>query len=175
MITAGRIDRVDRQRAPANLRAGIWRPATPWAIGSTALLQSRRRNESSARLPQTSIAGCGSELHRTFAEFLWAFALSIIFMYIILAMNYESLIHPLIDDHLAVAAADCPLCPAVALGDEQYAQPLLGPGNSRSLRRGEEKLHPANRPHELAPRRRRRSTFPPRSSRGNRDRLASRS
>jgi HAE1 family hydrophobic/amphiphilic exporter-1 len=33
-------------------------------------------------------------LERTFGEFLWAFLLSVILMYIILAMNYESLIHP---------------------------------------------------------------------------------
>jgi HAE1 family hydrophobic/amphiphilic exporter-1 len=33
-------------------------------------------------------------LERTFAEFLWAFALSVVFMYMILAMNYESIVHP---------------------------------------------------------------------------------
>jgi len=41
-----------------------------------------------------AISGKGRELERTFAEFLWAFALSVVFMYMILAMNYESLIHP---------------------------------------------------------------------------------
>jgi HAE1 family hydrophobic/amphiphilic exporter-1 len=34
-------------------------------------------------------------LQRTFTEFLWAFLLSIIFMYMILASQYESTIHPL--------------------------------------------------------------------------------
>jgi HAE1 family hydrophobic/amphiphilic exporter-1 len=34
-------------------------------------------------------------LERTFTEFLWAFLLSIIFMYMILASQYESTIHPL--------------------------------------------------------------------------------
>jgi hydrophobic/amphiphilic exporter-1 (mainly G- bacteria), HAE1 family len=34
-------------------------------------------------------------VERTFTEFLWAFLLSIIFMYMILASNYESLVHPL--------------------------------------------------------------------------------
>jgi HAE1 family hydrophobic/amphiphilic exporter-1 len=43
----------------------------------------------------TSVSGRGRELERTFAEFLWAFLLSIIFMYMILASQYESTIHPL--------------------------------------------------------------------------------
>ena len=42
-----------------------------------------------------AISGRGRELERTFNEFIWAFLLSIIFMYMILASNYESLIHPL--------------------------------------------------------------------------------
>ena len=42
----------------------------------------------------TSISGRGRELERTFTEFLWAFLLSIIFMYMILASQYESTIHP---------------------------------------------------------------------------------
>jgi hydrophobic/amphiphilic exporter-1 (mainly G- bacteria), HAE1 family len=41
-----------------------------------------------------AISGKGRELERTFAEFLWAFALSVVFMYMILAMNYESIVHP---------------------------------------------------------------------------------
>jgi HAE1 family hydrophobic/amphiphilic exporter-1 len=43
----------------------------------------------------TSVSGRGRELEKTFTEFLWAFLLSVILMYIILAMNYESLVHPL--------------------------------------------------------------------------------
>src|SRR5207253_10130788 len=35
------------------------------------------------------------ELERTFTEFVWACLLSIIFMYMILASNYDSLVHPL--------------------------------------------------------------------------------
>jgi HAE1 family hydrophobic/amphiphilic exporter-1 len=41
-----------------------------------------------------SVTGKAKELERTFVEFLWAFLLSVVFMYIILAMNYESIIHP---------------------------------------------------------------------------------
>jgi len=43
----------------------------------------------------TTISGRGRELERTFREFLWAFLLSIIFMYMILASQFESLVHPL--------------------------------------------------------------------------------
>ncbi len=40
------------------------------------------------------ISGAGRELERTFREFLWAFLLSVIFMYMILASQFESLVHP---------------------------------------------------------------------------------
>ena len=43
----------------------------------------------------TTIAGRGRELEKTFVEFLWAFLLSIIFMYMILASQFESTVHPL--------------------------------------------------------------------------------
>src|SRR5262249_56917824 len=42
----------------------------------------------------TMVVGRGRELERTFGEFLMAFALSIAFMYMILAAQFESLVHP---------------------------------------------------------------------------------
>ncbi len=39
--------------------------------------------------------GRGRELERTLTEFLWTFVMSFIFMYIVLAAQFENLIHPL--------------------------------------------------------------------------------
>ena len=89
--TASRIDRVDRQRA-VNLRSGI---LPGYALGDR--LDVLRAAAAELNLPPeytTRVAGRGRELERTFVEFLWAFVLSIVFMYLILASNYESIIHP---------------------------------------------------------------------------------
>jgi HAE1 family hydrophobic/amphiphilic exporter-1 len=43
----------------------------------------------------TTISEHGRELERTFVEFIWAFLLSVIFMYMILVSQFESLMHPL--------------------------------------------------------------------------------
>ena len=44
---------------------------------------------------QTFVTGKAREMEKTFTEFLWVFLLSVIFMYMILASQFESLIHPL--------------------------------------------------------------------------------
>src|SRR6185503_4679223 len=43
-----------------------------------------------------AVLGRGRELERTFVEFGWAFLLSVVFMYMVLASQYESLSHPAI-------------------------------------------------------------------------------
>ena len=42
----------------------------------------------------TTVIGRGREFERTLSEFLLAFALSVVFMYMILASQFESMIHP---------------------------------------------------------------------------------
>jgi HAE1 family hydrophobic/amphiphilic exporter-1 len=87
-----RIDRLDRQRMVA-LRASV---GPGYALADR--VQALRDAVDKMNLPPsytTKIAGRGRELERTFYEFIWAFLLSVIFMYMILASNYESTIHPL--------------------------------------------------------------------------------
>jgi len=90
--TASRIDRSDRQRE-VRLRAGV----LP-GFGQADRIAALRGAVTEMRLPPgytTGISGRARELERTFTEFLWVFLLSVIFMYMILAAQFESLIHPL--------------------------------------------------------------------------------
>ncbi|HKZ06180.1 MAG TPA: efflux RND transporter permease subunit, partial [Methylomirabilota bacterium] len=89
--TASRIDRSDRQRE-VRLRAGV----LP-GFGQADRIAALRRAVAEMRLPAgytTAISGRARELERTFIEFLWVFLLAVIFMYMILAAQFESLIHP---------------------------------------------------------------------------------
>lgn len=89
--TASRVDRLDRQRQ-VSLRASVG-PGFALADRLDALRKAAR----DMNLPpaySTSVSGRGRELERTFGEFLWAFLLSVIFMYMILASQFESTVHP---------------------------------------------------------------------------------
>jgi HAE1 family hydrophobic/amphiphilic exporter-1 len=88
-----RVDRVDRQRQ-VSLRAGI----AP-GYGLADRIEAVRAAAGELGMPPAytvSVAGRGRELERTFVEFGWAFLLSIVFMYIVLAAQYESLAHPVV-------------------------------------------------------------------------------
>jgi HAE1 family hydrophobic/amphiphilic exporter-1 len=89
---ASRIDRSDRQREN-RLRASI----LP-GFGQADRIQALRAAVAQMNLPAaytTAVGGRARELERTFVEFLWVFALAVIFMYMILASQFESLVHPL--------------------------------------------------------------------------------
>jgi len=91
--SASRVDRYDRQRQ-ANLRSGIQQG---YALADR--LEVVRAAAAGLGMPagySTAISGRGKELERTFSEFGWAFLLSVIFMYMVLAAQYESLLNPLI-------------------------------------------------------------------------------
>jgi HAE1 family hydrophobic/amphiphilic exporter-1 len=86
-----RIDRLDRQRQ-VSLRASV---APGYALADR--LEALRNEVKTMNLPAaytTAVSGRAKELERTFTEFIWAFLLSVIFMYMILASQFESLIHP---------------------------------------------------------------------------------
>jgi HAE1 family hydrophobic/amphiphilic exporter-1 len=91
-ITAARIDRSDRQRE-VRLRASV----AP-GYGQADRIEALRGAVREMNLPAaytTAVSGRARELERTFTEFLWVFLLSVIFMYMILASQFESVIHPL--------------------------------------------------------------------------------
>lgn len=86
-----RIDRLDRERQ-VSLRASV---APGFALADR--IQALRGAVTQMNLPAaytTTVAGRARELERTFTEFVWAFILSIIFMYMILASQFESTVHP---------------------------------------------------------------------------------
>ena len=90
-LSASRIDRLDRQRQ-VSLRAQV---APGFALGDRLeALHDAVREMNLPAAYTTSISGRGRELARTYNEFAWALLLSIIFMYMILASQYESTIHP---------------------------------------------------------------------------------
>jgi hydrophobe/amphiphile efflux-1 (HAE1) family protein len=89
--TASRIDRLDRHRE-ARLRANV---APGYALADR--VEALREEVVRMDLPpgyDTLISGRARELERTFGELVTAFALSIVFMYMILAAQFESLVHP---------------------------------------------------------------------------------
>ena len=87
-----RIDRLDRERQ-VSVRASV---APGFALADR--IEALRKATSEMNLPTaytTSVSGRARELEKTFTEFIWAFILSIIFMYMILASQFESTVHPL--------------------------------------------------------------------------------
>jgi HAE1 family hydrophobic/amphiphilic exporter-1 len=87
-----RIDRLDRERQ-VSVRASV---APGFALADR--IEALRQTVRDMNLPTaytTTVSGRARELERTFTEFIWAFILSIIFMYMILASQFESTVHPL--------------------------------------------------------------------------------
>jgi len=86
-----RIDRIDRERQ-VTLRGAV---APGYALADR--IAALRAAVVDMNLPpaySTAVSGRGRELERTFQEFVWAFLLSIVFMYMILASQFESTVHP---------------------------------------------------------------------------------
>jgi HAE1 family hydrophobic/amphiphilic exporter-1 len=86
-----RIDRLNRERQ-VSLRGAV---APGYALADR--LDALRTAADQLNMPPSysyTISGKGRELERTFVEFIFAFMLSVIFMYMILASQFESVIHP---------------------------------------------------------------------------------
>lgn len=90
---ASRIDRLNRQRMVA-LRANI---DGGYALGDRiAALHAAAAEIGIPDGFSTQVLGGGRELERTLEDFGWTFVLSFIFMYIVLAAQYEHLVHPFV-------------------------------------------------------------------------------
>jgi len=86
-----RIDRLNRERL-VSMRASV---APGFALADR--IEALRGAVAQMSLPAaytTTVSGRARELERTFTEFVFAFILSVIFMYMILASQFESTIHP---------------------------------------------------------------------------------
>jgi HAE1 family hydrophobic/amphiphilic exporter-1 len=90
---ASRIDRLGRQKmvaVRANLTGGY---------GLTEGLDAMWQAVDEIGVPaglDVQVLGGGRELDRTLLDFRWTFAMSLLFMYIVLAAQYEHLVYPLI-------------------------------------------------------------------------------
>jgi HAE1 family hydrophobic/amphiphilic exporter-1 len=90
--TASRVDRSDRQRE-VRLRAGV---GPGYALGDR--IEALQKAVVEMNLPagySTDVGGRAKELARTRTEFVFALFLSIVFMFMILASQFESVVHPL--------------------------------------------------------------------------------
>jgi HAE1 family hydrophobic/amphiphilic exporter-1 len=90
-LAPSRIDRLDRQRMVA-VRGGA---APGYALGDRLdVLKNLVKELDMPAAYSTTLLGRSRELERTSRELVIAFVLSIVFMYLILASQFESLIHP---------------------------------------------------------------------------------
>lgn len=88
---SSRIDRMDRQRQ-VSLRANV---APGFALADRVAVLREEANKLNMPVGYTTdVSGKARELENTFFEFIIAFLLSIAFMYMILASQFESVIHP---------------------------------------------------------------------------------
>jgi len=86
-----RIDRLNRERQ-VSVRGSV---APGYALADR--IEAMRRAVAEMNLPAaytTTVSGRARELERTFTEFIFAFILSVLFMYMILASQFESTVHP---------------------------------------------------------------------------------
>jgi len=90
-----RIDRLDRQRM-TSLRANVVPGDQGYALADRIEAVEQAVNEIGLPLGfSTRVMGRGRELERTFRDFGWTFILSFIFMYLLLAAQFEHLTHPI--------------------------------------------------------------------------------
>ncbi|MEZ5402278.1 MAG: efflux RND transporter permease subunit [Bryobacteraceae bacterium] len=90
-MTAYRIEGLDRQRQ-VGIRSNV---TSGYALADR--LEEMHKAAAALNLPaaySTTVIGRGREFNQTLTEFLLAFVLSVVFMYMILASQFENLVHP---------------------------------------------------------------------------------
>ena len=142
-----RIDRLDRQRMAA-VRANV---APGYALADR--IEAVQQAAEEIGLPpgfSTRVMGRGRELERTLPR-LPLDLRPLVHLHVPAAGRAVRAPDPSADDSL-LAAAGRAVRPGQPVAGRRDAEPLLGPGHPRALRRGEEGLDPAGRPHQPAPR-----------------------
>jgi HAE1 family hydrophobic/amphiphilic exporter-1 len=122
-ITSSRIDRMDRQRQ-ANLRGN-----PPPGVALADAVGQLRKLAGELHLPAeytTAVSGSARELEQFLVEFLFAFLLAVVFMYMILAAQFESFGQPLIILLAIPIALPCALVSLWATGESFNLYSALG-------------------------------------------------
>ena len=91
-LSPSSISRINRQRQ-VTVSAGL--PENTSEADALAKLQSYAATLNMAPEYVTGVTGTSKELNRAYESFLYAFLLSFVFMYLILAAQFESFIHPI--------------------------------------------------------------------------------
>ena len=98
----------------------------------------------------TGLLGKSKEMAKAFRGFFLAFILAFIFVYLCIAAQFESWLHPI--TILLSLPLTLPFALVSLLDLPPVDQHLLAVGHPRAVRRGEEELDLADRPHQPAPR-----------------------
>jgi HAE1 family hydrophobic/amphiphilic exporter-1 len=124
-------------------------------VGETEILDGIATAVKMLNLPAdyaSGSAGRSKEMAKAGKAFMVAFFMAFIFMYLILAAQFESWVHPF--TILLALPLTLPFAILSLILFQSVGEHLLHARHPRALRHGEKERHPANRPHQPASRQR---------------------